>query len=268
MTDPRDPSAITRRGRMPLVGISACVREINALPFHAVNQRYIAVLVETAELMPVIIPAIGCATDFPDLVSRLDGLLITGSPSNVEPHHYGCERAAPEILHDPARDATTLPLLREALHQGLPVFAICRGIQELNVAMGGTLHQFLHELDGKRDHRSDKTKPVPERVLPAHPVSLTPGGYLARLAGATEVVVNSLHAQGIDQLGDGLVVEAVSPDGVIEAVRVANAAGFAVGVQWHPESLCGTDPLSRRLFEEFGDAVRAHAAPRLRTAAA
>lgn len=247
---------------MPLVGISACVREINSLPFNAVNQRYLSALVEAAGVMPMIVPALGCAIDFADLASRLDGLLVTGSPSNVEPHHYGCERAAPDILHDAARDATTLPLLREALRQGVPVFAICRGIQELNVALGGTLHQMLHTLPGKRDHRSDKTKPLPERVLPAHPVALTPGGLLARLAGATEVMVNSLHGQGIDRLGEGLVVEAVAPDGVVEAVRVSGAETFAVGVQWHPEALYETDPLSRRLFEAFGNAVRERAAAR------
>ena len=266
MTERREAPALPRP--MPVVGISACVREINTLPFHTVNQRYLTALVETAGVMPLIVPALGCAIDFPDLVGRLDGLLVTGSPSNVEPHHYGCERAAPDILHDPARDATTLPLLREALRQGLPVLAICRGIQELNVAMGGTLHQLLHEVEGKRDHRSDKTKPLPERVLPVHPVSLAPDGELARLAGAGEVLVNSLHGQGIDRLGDGLAVEAVSPDGVIEAVRVANAKSFALGVQWHPESLCGTDQFSVRLFQAFGDAVRERAGRRLRSAAA
>ena len=218
MPDGRDNPVLPRP--ISVVGISACVRQINNLPFHTVNQRYLTALVESAGVMPIVIPAVGCAIDFPDLASRLDGLLVTGSPSNVEPHLYGCERAAPDILHDPARDATTLPLLREALHQGLPVFAICRGIQELNVALGGTLHQLLHEVEGKRDHRSDKNKPIPERILPAHPVSLTPGGYLADLAGTTEIVVNSLHGQGIDRLAEGLAVEAVSEDGVIEAVRV------------------------------------------------
>lgn len=266
MTERRASSDHALPRSVCVVGISACVREINTLPFHTVNQRYLTVLVEKSGVMPLVIPALGCAIDFNDLVERLDGLLVTGSPSNVEPVHYGCERAAPDILHDPARDATTLPLLREGLRRDLPVFAICRGIQELNVAMGGSLHQFLHEVEGKDDHRSDKTKPLHERVLPRHPVSLTPGGYLARLAGQTEVQVNSLHGQGIDRLGDGLAVEAVSPDGVIEAVRVETAS-FGIGVQWHPESLYGTDRLSALLFEAFGEAVRERAARRFRTAA-
>ena len=219
---------------LPLVGVSACVREINTLPFHAVNQRYLLALSETAGALPMIIPALGQRLDLDDVVARLDGLLVTGSPSNVEPHHYGCCRDREDILHDPARDSTTLPLLRRCLATGVPVLAICRGIQELNVVMGGTLHQFLHEVPGKVDHRSDKSKPIGERAGPAHPVSLAPHGVLAQLAGTTEVMVNSLHGQGIDRLGEGLVAEAVAPDGTIEAVRVATAKAFAVGVQFHP----------------------------------
>jgi len=245
-----------------LVGLSACVRDVNGFPFHAVNQRYLLALTEASAVVPMIIPALGPRLDLTEMAGRLDGLLVTGSPSNVEPFHYGAERAAPDILHDPARDATTLPLLREALRQGVPVLAICRGIQELNVAMGGSLHQFLHQVEGKRDHRSDKSKPPGERSGPAHTVSLTPGGFLHGLAEVPEVTVNSLHAQAIDRLAEGLSVEAVSPDGVIEAVRVTAAKSFAVGVQWHPEALWQSDLFSRRLFEAFGEACRAHAARR------
>ncbi|MFN4087708.1 MAG: gamma-glutamyl-gamma-aminobutyrate hydrolase family protein [Alphaproteobacteria bacterium] len=251
-----------------LVGISACVRDVNGFPFHAVNQRYLVALSEAARVVPMIVPALGDRLDMDATAARFDGLLVTGSPSNVEPYHYGAEPAAPDILHDPARDATTLPLLRAALRQGIPVLAICRGIQELNVAMGGSLHQFLHTVEGKRDHRSDKSKPPGERSGPAHTVTLTPGGTLHRLADAPEVVVNSLHAQAIDRLADGLTVEALSPDGVIEAVCVAEAPTFAVGVQWHPEALWQSDRLSRRLFETFGDACRMRAAERRHPAAA
>ena len=252
----------------PIVGISACVRDVNGFPFHAVNQRYLVALTEASRVVPMIVPALGERLDLERMAERLDGLLVTGSPSNVEPFHYGAEPAAPDILHDPARDSTTLPLLRAALRQGVPVFAICRGIQELNVAMGGTLHQFLHTVEGKRDHRSDKTKPPGERSGPVHTASLTPGGHLHRLAETPEVMVNSLHAQAIDRLADGLSVEAVSPDGVVEAVCVTGSGTFAVGVQWHPEALWQGDTLSRRLFEAFGDACRAHVAARRRQAAA
>lgn len=245
-----------------LVGVSTCVKEINTFHFHAVNQRYLLALSEAAGVMPLMVPALGDRIDFEDLASRLDGLLVTGSPSNVEPHHYGSERARDDILHDPARDSTTLPLLREALRQGVPVFAVCRGIQELNVVMGGSLHQFLHEVPGRRDHRSDKSKPIGERAGHAHPVSLTPGGALEKIAGTSEVMVNSLHGQGIDRLGDGLVVEALSPDGVVEAVRVEAAKNFAIGVQWHPEALYTTDAFAKALFTAFGEAVHSRAARR------
>ena len=251
-----------------VVGISACVRDLNGFPFHAVNQRYLVALTEASRVVPMIVPALGDRLDLERMAERLDGLLVTGSPSNVEPFHYGAEPAAPDILHDAARDATTLPLLRAALRQGVPVLAICRGIQELNVAMGGTLHQFLHTVEGKRDHRSEKTKPPGERSGPAHTVALTPGGILHGLAGTAEATVNSLHAQAIDRLADGLTVEAVSPDGVIEAVCVAGSKSFAVGVQWHPEALWQADLLSRRLFETFGDACRTYVAARARRAAA
>lgn len=246
----------------PLVGISTCVKEINTLPFHAVNQRYLLALSEAAGVMPMMVPALGDRIDFAELAGRLNGLVVTGSPSNIEPHHYGCERARDDILHDPARDATTLPLLREAIRQGLPVFAVCRGIQELNVVMGGTLHQFLHEVPGRLDHRSDKSKPIGERAGLSHPVTLTPGGALERIAGRQEVMVNSLHGQGIDRVGDGLLVEAVSPDGVVEAVSVADAPTFQIGVQWHPEALYNTDEFACALFRAFGNAVREHAAGR------
>lgn len=252
----------------PIVGISACVRDVNGFPFHAVNQRYLVALTEASRVVPMIVPAMGERIDLERMAERLDGLLVTGSPSNVEPYHYGAEPAAPDILHDPARDSTTLPLLRAALERGVPVFAICRGIQELNVAMGGSLHQFLHTVEGKRDHRSDKSKPPAERSGPVHPVTLTPGGALHRLIDAPEVMVNSLHAQAIDRLADGLTVEAVSPDGVVEAVCVTGSKTFAIGVQWHPEALWQMDGLSRRLFETFGDACRAHQAARSRRVAA
>lgn len=247
---------------LPVVGVPACVKEINTLPFHTVNQRYLVTLAEVSHVMPLVVPALGERIDFGDLAQRLDGLLVTGSPSNVEPRHYGAERAKDDILHDPARDATTLPLIREALRIGLPVLAVCRGIQELNVVMGGTLHQFVHEVPGRMDHRSDKSRPIGERWRPSHTVRLVPDGYLARLLGEETLHVNSLHGQGIDRLGDGLVVEATADDGTIEAVRVEGAANFALGVQWHPEALCLECELSRRLFRAFGDAVRARAASR------
>ena len=198
------------------------------------------------------------------MLDQLDGLLITGSPSNLEPHHYGGPAAGAVGPSDPARDATTLPLIRQALARGVPLLAICRGLQELNVALGGTLHQEVHELPGRLDHRSDKTVAAEQRYAPAHEVSLTAGGMLqALLGGAARIEVNSLHGQAIDRLAPGLVVEARAPDGTIEAVAVRAAAAFALAVQWHPEWRVLDNPVSRRLYAAFGAACRARAQARM-----
>lgn len=246
----------------PLVGLPACVKESNGILFHSCGEKYLEAVVLGAKVTPVVIPALGDGLDIPDLVARLDGLMLTGSPSNVEPHHYQGPASVPGTLHDPFRDATTLPLIREALRVGLPLLAICRGIQELNVALGGTLHQRVHELPGKMDHRMPQGETREMRYSPRHPVKLTPGGLLSRLAGTEEIVVNSLHAQAIDQPAPDLQIEAVSPDGIIEAVTVKNATAFAVGVQWHAEWQVLRNPVSRALFAAFGEAARAHASTR------
>ncbi|MBI1776772.1 MAG: gamma-glutamyl-gamma-aminobutyrate hydrolase family protein [Proteobacteria bacterium] len=252
----------------PLIGIPACARIKTPGPIHHVGEKYINAVVNGAEGLPVLIPALGGNVDLDELVARLDGLLLTGSPSNVEPHHYGGPASREGTEHDPKRDATTLPLIRKAVAAGLPLLAICRGIQELNVAFGGSLHQLVHEVDGKRDHRSDKSKAIDRRYDPAHPLHLTPGGMLARLYGAEEVMVNSLHAQGIDRLGAGLMVEGTAPDGLIEAVSVIGARAFALGVQWHPEHPSLESPVSKPLFQAFARACRERAEARARARAA
>ena len=249
----------------PLVGVTCCRRSAEFGTVHQVGDKYVDSVVLGAEAVPVLIPALGEALALDRLLERLDGVLVTGSPSNVEPHHYGGPPPREGNLADPARDATTLPLIRRALELGVPLFAICRGIQELNVALGGTLHQHVHELPGRRDHRSDKSRPHPERYEPVHEIHLTPGGYLQELFdGAATIPVNSLHAQGIDRLAEGLVVEAVAEDGTIEAVRVRDARAFALGVQWHPEWRVLDNPWSRRLYAAFGAAARERAAARSR----
>jgi putative glutamine amidotransferase len=246
---------------LPVIGIPACVREFHEMPFHTVSDRYVNCVLSGVGGLPVLIPADGCVC-FETLLASVDGLIFTGSPSNVEPHHYGGP-VYEGTLHDPCRDATTLPLIRAAIAAGVPVFAICRGHQELNVALGGSLHQLVHELPGRIDHRSSRELPRQHRADPRHLVRLTAGGFLARLAGgAAEVMVNSLHAQAIDRVADGLIVEAVATDGTIEAVRVKDAAAFALGVQWHPEARLAEDTLSQALFAAFGDAARARAAHR------
>ena len=246
----------------PLIGVPACVKQIEGAPFHSVGEKYVAAVALGAGGLPMMIPAFGESYDIPDLVERLDGLFVTGSLSNVAAHLYGGPPDRPESPQDPARDATTLPLIRAALKAGLPFFAVCRGLQELNVALGGTLEQQLHIREGRLDHRAPQDVPYEEKYGPQHPVSLTPDGLIATLVGSTRIEVNSLHWQGIDRLADGLVIEGVAPDGVVEAVRVATAQSFALAVQWHPEFAVLENPVSRALFAAFGAAARERAQQR------
>lgn len=246
----------------PLVGIPADRRMIGLHPFHAVGEKYARAVLEAADAVPVVIPAMAQELGMDELIDRLDGLVFTGSPSNVEPHHYQGAPSAPGTLHDPARDAVTLPLIRKAVGAGVPVLGICRGFQEMNVAFGGTLHQKLHEVPGHMDHRDDESQPLEVQYGPAHEVTLEPGGLLRTLAGTDRLQVNSLHSQGVDRLGPDLAVEARAPDGVVEAFRVPGARRFAIAVQWHPEWKVMENPFSRALFAAFGAASRDRAKAR------
>jgi putative glutamine amidotransferase len=238
--------------RLPIVGIPACVRTINKRVFHTVAEKYPNAVIEAAGCLPILIPAVGPRIDPWGMLDALDGLLMTGSPSNVHPSEYGCAPSHPETLHDLARDATTLPLIREAVRRDLPILAICRGIQELNVALGGSLHQRVHEVPGRLNHRARKESPDGPYGA-AHGVAFTPGGLLAGLAGTGEIMVNSLHSQGVDRPAPDLRVEGVAPDGQIEAVSLPGAR-FVVGVQWHPEYKALENPFSRALFAAFSQA--------------
>jgi putative glutamine amidotransferase len=245
----------------PLVGVTCCARSFGESVGHTVVEKYILAVSDGAGGLPLLVPALGDHISPEAVAARLDGLLVTGARSNVEPHHYGGEPSLPDTLHDPARDTMTLPLLRAAVARDVPVLAICRGVQELNVALGGTLHQRLHEVPGRLDHRAPQG-PVDHRyAYDAHDVALAPDGLLRRLAGAEALRVNSLHWQGIDRLAPGLAVEATAPDGQIEGVRLP-AARFVVGVQWHPEYRFQENPFSRALLAAFGAACRAHAVGR------
>ena len=252
---------------VPLIGITACVEDPPPGELreriHRVGDSYIAAVARVAGGLPLLIPAMPDAIDLRALVASLDGLLFTGSPSNVEPVHYRGEASQPGTLHDPHRDAVTLPLIRMAIGSGLPLLCLCRGHQELNVAMGGTLHQRVHELPGRLDHREPPNQDWNTSFGPAHMVKLSPGGLLWRLAGdRDEMEVNSLHSQAIDRLAPGLSIEAIAPDATIEAVRVSDAPAFAVGIQFHPEFQAAENPFGKALFQTFGDAARAHAARR------
>jgi len=246
---------------LPLIGIPADRRLCGKHFFHQGGEKYVEAIARGAAALPMIVPVLDPVIDVEALLERCDGLLFTGSPSNIEPHRYGGPASAPGTLHDPSRDATTLPLIPRAVALGVPVLAICRGFQEMNVAYGGTLHQRLHEA-GFDDHREDEDDPLEVQYGPAHEVRLEPGGLLRAIAGGDRLEVNSLHWQGIDRLAPGLQVEARAPDGVIEAVSVPAAATFALGVQWHPEWQFEKSEFSRALFAAFGEASRRRAAQR------
>ena len=230
--------------------------------FHCVGEKYITAVLEGAQAMPVLIPALGGALEAHELLAEFDGILLTGSPSNVEPHRYRGPASEQGTLHDPARDSTTLPMIPRVVEAGLPLLAICRGFQEMNVAFGGTLWQKLHEVHGYRDHRENLDTPLDEQYGPAHEIELVENGVLARLSGQRHLRVNSLHSQGVQELGTGLAIEARAPDGVIEAFRVADAPSLALGLQWHPEWKFKDNPFSRALFAAFGEAARERARQR------
>lgn len=245
--------------KRPVIGIPADRRLIGPHPFHAVGEKYIRAVAEAAGAIPLLIPALGDLVSSEEILERVDGIFFTGSPSNVEPHHYAGTPSAPGTLHDPHRDAITLPLIPRAVQLGVPVLGVCRGFQEMNVAFGGTLHQKLHEIPGYLDHRDDDTQPLDIQYAPAHEVTLEAGGLLHALAGADRLEVNSLHSQGVDRLAPTLIAEARAPDGVIEAFRVKDAPRFAVAVQWHPEWQVMSNAFSRALFAAFGAASRERA---------
>jgi putative glutamine amidotransferase len=240
----------------PLIGISCCTKTFGTFGMinHAASDTYVRATDQLVGAVPVLIPANGERADIDTLVARLDGFILTGSRSNVEPSNYDGPPHAEGTPEDVARDAVTLALIRAVLRSGKPILAICRGLQEFNVALGGTLHQRLQDLPGRLDH-STPMQPNPRiRQGKAHIVRLAPGSLLHRLAQAPTIAVNSLHNQGIDRLANGLVAEAWAPDGTIEAIRAPNHP-FAVGVQWHPEYDFETDAVSAGLFHSFADAV-------------
>lgn len=237
---------------LPIIGIPACMRTVNERVIHTLADKYPSAIIAATGCLPLSIPAVGSRVDITAVLDMLDGILLPGSPSNVHPSEYGHEPLDDKIQLDPERDATTLPLIREAVRRDLPVLAICRGIQELNVALGGSLHQRVHDLPGRLNHRSRKESPDGPYGA-AHTVALTPGGFLFTLAGSDEIMVNSLHSQGIDRPAPGLRIEAVAPDGLIEGVSLPQAR-FVVGVQWHPEYKVLENPISKALFSAFGRA--------------
>ena len=243
---------------VPLVGLPADTFEKSGLLFHSVGDKYLEPIAAIAKCMPVMIPSMGDMVDWNDLLDHLDGVVMTGAISNVHPPHYGEEPSSDHEPYDHARDRTTLQLIRRVVDRGMPLFCICRGFQELNVVLGGTLEAELQRGAGRLDHRGEKSDDTDVRYKLSHAIDVVPGGVLERILGKRKTTVNSVHRQGIRKLASGLAAEAIAPDGVIEAVSIKGARSFAFGTQWHPEYKAAANDDSVKLFSAFGDAVRAY----------
>jgi putative glutamine amidotransferase len=252
----------------PLVAVSTDVKQFENYTWHAAPQQYLEAALSGAGVLPLLVPSFGDRLDIDSLLASVDGVMVTGSRSNVHPSHYGGEASEENGPYDEARDATTLPLIRRAIELGVPLLAICRGIQELNVALGGTLATEIQEQPGILDHRAPVSDDQDARFAIRQTVAIRPGTCLADVFGPGEISVNSVHRQAVGRLGQRLQVEATAEDGTVEAVSVTGSKAFAVGVQWHPEYWVKSDDASQRIFRAFGDAARAHAAARMRLAAA
>ena len=245
------------RASRPAVLVPACNRLLGEHLFHVVGKKY-ADAVRLAGCVPFVVPWADAA-EVDELLAHADGVLLTGSPSNVHPDHFGEAVHDPSQPLDPGRDEWTLPLTRKALALGVPLLAICRGFQETNVALGGSLHQAVQELPGKRDHREPKGVPAEVQYALAHEVNVVPGGRLAGIVGEGTLRVNSLHSQGANRLAPGARAEAHAPDGLVEAFSVPDAPGFNLCLQWHPEWQAASNPVSIKLLRAFGDACTAYA---------
>lgn len=213
-------------------------------------------LAQVSDTTPVILPADPGLVDVGDLLESFDGFLLPGGRPNVHPEEYGHDETAAHGAFDRPRDRVALPLIRALVERGQPFFAICRGYQEVNVALGGTLHPEIRDLPGRLNHRMPPDGTIEEKFALRHEVTFAEGGPFHRLMGATTVMTNTLHGQGVEQAAPRFVIDGRAPDGTPEASYVEGAPGFTLSVQWHPEYNAAIDPVSRRLFTAFGDAVR------------
>jgi len=236
---------------------------LGAHAFHMAGEKYIAAVRDGAGALPLLVPVLEPALRTDEILENVDGLLLTGSPSNVAPRRYGGDPPRTGVMQDERRDETSLALLRDAVSRGVPTLCICRGFQELNVAFGGSLHQHVHEEDGRSDHRENKAAPLEVQYGPAHEVVVSKEGLLTQIVRERLFSVNSLHSQGIDRLAPPLHADATASDGTVEAVSMPHAKGFLLGVQWHPEWRWSENPISRAIFEAFGKALLAKSTTKL-----
>ncbi len=257
--------------RRPIIGIPCDVKMLGPHPFHAVGEKYIAAVDGAAGGRPVLLPVprlsaeagpLDVAREIDDIFALCDGIFLTGSVSNVHPRHYDGPAPREGTLLDEQRDTLTLDLIRACVERAVPLFCVCRGFQELNVAFGGSLYQHIHEIPSESgyaprlDHREDKNAPLDLQYAPAHDVLLTKGGLFEKILGTDKIAVNSLHGQGIARPATRLVIEGRALDGTVEAARIKDAPAFAAGVQWHPEWKYWDNPVSQKILKAFGDAVR------------
>jgi putative glutamine amidotransferase len=250
---------------IPVVGVigNALLVE-NKFPAQSVGERNLRAVAQAAGALPLMFAGTPDITDIDALLDAVDGILLTGARANVHPTRFGHEANPKHEPYDERRDALALALTEACVSRGVPLFGICRGFQEMNVAFGGSLHPEIRDLPGRMNHRMTRLEngeihPDPTVVFAdRHDVRLTPGGVFAKLFGAETIRVNSLHGQGILEAGQRIVVEGVAEDGTIEAIRVADAPGFALGVQWHAEYEADRNPVNRTLFAAFGAALKAH----------
>ena len=249
--------------RSAIVAIPADTRELDGYAWHASPSQYAAAAFKAANVIPLIVPALGRDlsgyTEIDEILDRVDGVMISGARSNVGPELYGQEPTEKNGPYDPDRDATSLPLIRRTIERGIPLLAICRGIQELNVALGGTLATEIHETPGNLDHRRPEHDDPDIRFGIRQEIAVEKDSCLFDILREETAQVNSLHRQAIGQIAPGLTIEARTEDGIIEAVSVDGAKAFAVGVQWHPEYWVQSDHASYRLLKAFGDAAREYA---------
>ena len=250
---------------IPTIGIPVDVKTIDNAPYHVVGEKYINAIAHATGCFPVLLPAMGQGSDMKsakhlysvsNITDIVDGVFLPGSYSNIHPARYGKPDESPVLPNDNQRDEFTLELITRCIQNQVPLLAACRGFQEINVAFGGSIHQEVHHLDGFDDHRENYHLPRNKQYEHAHKIDITEGGILHALHGKTSAMVNSLHGQGLDKLGNGLTVEATAPDKLVEAVSISDAKSFSLGVQWHPEWQFWQDELSVNLFDAFGRASR------------
>jgi putative glutamine amidotransferase len=248
--------------RKPVVLMSMGAQERKGHAYQVMTHKYITPLAELSGCVPLLAPSCCGIDDIDQYLSMVDGVYLTGAGSNIDPALYGQKNETPSKGQDKERDLFDIALIHAALKRGLPLFAICRGMQEINVALGGTIHQKAYEVPGMNDHRENPNDPVAVQYAASHNVQALPGSWFAELMGAAAFPVNSLHGQALDQLGEGVEALAHAEDGLIEAIHLPNLEQFTLAVQWHPEWQAAQNPHSVKIFQAFGDACRQRVAQR------